>query len=81
MAMKKQQILLVIYIKNKYRGRPAELINSRDTTKWTKTILENHFGEPRDLSSLMQDLHLTCESQIRSPFNNNVPCVKEWTTQ
>lgn len=58
MAVGDQKLLLTLHIKNKLRGRAAELINSRNPTTWEeiKQLLNLHFGDSRDLTSLIQDL-------------------------
>ncbi|KAJ8982005.1 hypothetical protein NQ317_004092 [Molorchus minor] len=58
MAVGNQKTFLTIHIKNKLKGRAAELINSRNPNTWDeiKNLLENHFGDTRDLSALIQDL-------------------------
>ncbi|KAJ8977201.1 hypothetical protein NQ317_011212 [Molorchus minor] len=58
MAVGNQKTFLTIHIKNKLKGRAAELINSRNPNTWDeiKNLFENHFGDTRDLSALIQDL-------------------------
>lgn len=43
MATDNQQVLLVMNIKNRHRGRASEIINSRNPTKWEdiKPLLDN----------------------------------------
>jgi len=54
-----QRVLLVVHIKNKLRGKASQLINSRNVREWNdiRNLLVSHFGDPRDLSSLIHDLH------------------------
>lgn len=70
MAVDNQQLLIVLHIKNKLRGRAAELVNSRNPTTWAdiKLLLENHFGDPRDLSSLINDLQRMRQLGNESPL-------------
>ncbi|KAJ8912178.1 hypothetical protein NQ315_006145 [Exocentrus adspersus] len=58
MAVGEQRKLLIIHIKNKLKGRAAQLINSRNPATWDeiKQLLSLHFGDSRDLTSLIQDL-------------------------
>lgn len=58
MATTEQRLLLVIHIKNKLKGRAAQLINSRNPSTYLeiKQLLNLHFGDSRDLTSLIQDL-------------------------
>lgn len=58
MCIEDQKILLTLHIKNKLRGKAAQLINSRDVQTWPeiKQLLTVHFGDSRDLTSLIQDL-------------------------
>lgn len=58
MASTNQKTLLVIHIKNKLRGRAAQLISSRNPQSYLeiKQLLNLHFGDARDLTSLIQDL-------------------------
>ncbi|KAL1493546.1 hypothetical protein ABEB36_009250 [Hypothenemus hampei] len=53
-----QHIFLIIRIKNQLRGRAAQLINSRDLNQWEEisNLLNIHFGDPRDINSLILDL-------------------------
>lgn len=70
MAQGNQQQLLVLHIKNKLRGRAAELVNSRNPSTWNsiQTLLNNHFGDPRNLSSLIQDLQRMKQLTPESPL-------------
>lgn len=70
MAVGNQKTLLNLHIKNKLRGRAAELINSRNPSTWPeiKILLENHFGDSRDLSSLIQDLQRIRQMPNESPL-------------
>ena len=58
MAVEDQRILLTLHIKNRLRGKAAELVNSRNPATWPeiKNLLEAHFGDSRDLTALIQDL-------------------------
>lgn len=58
MSSQNQKALLVIHIKNKLRGRAAQLISSRNPNSYLeiKQLLNLHFGDSRDLTSLIQDL-------------------------
>lgn len=58
MAINEQKLLLTIHIKNKLRGKAAELINSRNPATWAeiRSLLDAHFGDSRDLTSLITDL-------------------------
>lgn len=64
----KQDILLTVHIKNKLRGRASQLINSRNINNWReiKILLNTHFGDSRDLNSLIHDLN-----RIRQGPNEN----------
>lgn len=70
MAIGNQKVLVTLHIKNKLKGRAAELINSREPKTWQeiKTLLENHFGDTRDLTSLIQDLQRLKQSSSESPL-------------
>lgn len=70
MAVGNQSTLLVLHIKNKLRGRAAELVNSRNPSSWDeiRNLLESHFGDPRDLSSLIQDLQRMRQLPNESPL-------------
>lgn len=70
MCSDNQLVLLVLHIKNKLRGRAAELVNSRNPTTWDdiKDLLENHFGDSRDLSALIQDLQRMRQMPNESPL-------------
>lgn len=52
MAVDNQQLLLVLHIKEKLLDKAAKLVNLRNPVTWTEieAVLENHFGDPRDLS-------------------------------
>ncbi|KAL1489788.1 hypothetical protein ABEB36_013722 [Hypothenemus hampei] len=52
------QHIFLIRIKNQLRGRAAQLINSRDLNQWEEisNLLNIHFGDPRDINSLILDL-------------------------
>lgn len=70
MAVADQKILLSLHIKNKLRGKAAEVVNSRNPTTWgeTKALLESHFGDARDLTSLIQDLQRIHQLSNESPL-------------
>lgn len=70
MAEGNQVLLLALHIKNKLRGRASELINSRNPSTWDeiKTLLENHFGDSRDLSAFIQDLQRMRQLPNESPL-------------
>lgn len=70
MAIDNQKLLLVIHIKNKLRGRAAQLINSRNPSSYVeiKRLLNLHFGDSRDLSSLIQDLQRLRQLGGESPI-------------
>lgn len=70
MAVDTQQALVILHIKNKLRGRAAELVNSRNPTEWIgiRTLLESHFGDPRNLSALIQDLQRMRQIATESPL-------------
>lgn len=57
-AVQNQKVFLILHIKNKLRGKAAELVNSRNPNTWDaiKNLLDTHFGDARDLTSLIQDL-------------------------
>nr|XP_023011636.1 uncharacterized protein LOC111501933 [Leptinotarsa decemlineata] len=58
MSTRDQRNLLTIHIKNKLRGRAAQLISSRnpETYQEIRHLLNLNFGDTRDLTSLIQDL-------------------------
>lgn len=64
------QTTLILHIKNKLRERAAELFDSRNslTSDEIKSLLENRYGDIRDLSALIQDLErmidLSSESSL-----------------
>lgn len=70
MASNDQRYLLVIHIKNKMRGKAAQLINSRNPASYLeiKQLLSLHFGDSRDLSSLIQDLQRLKQLPNESPL-------------
>lgn len=70
MSTEDQKILLVIHIKNKLKGRAAQLINSRNPSTYEeiKQLLNLHFGDSRDLSSLIQDLQRLRQLSNESPL-------------
>ncbi|KAJ8967814.1 hypothetical protein NQ317_004049 [Molorchus minor] len=71
MAIGNQRILLTLHVKNKLRGKAAELINSRNPSTWEeiKILLETHFGDSRDLTSLIQDLQRISQQSNESALN------------
>lgn len=71
MANIEQKVLLSIHIKNKLRGKAAQLINSRNPLSYNeiKSLLNLHFGDSRDLSSLIQDLQRMKQLPNESPLN------------
>lgn len=70
MAIGDQKVLVTLHFKNKLRGRAAELINSRNPNTWgdIKALLETHFGDQRDLSSLIADLQRIRQLTNESPL-------------
>nr|CAI5849420.1 unnamed protein product [Callosobruchus analis] len=58
MAIEEQKVLVVLHIKNKLRGRAAELVNSRNPKTWDEIryLLNTYFGDLGDLTSLIADL-------------------------
>lgn len=70
MCTNDQQILLAIKIKNQLRGKAAQLINSRDLNTWDEIsqLLTVHFGDPRDLTSLIQDLQRMFQLPNENPL-------------
>lgn len=70
MTVGNQKVLLVIHIKNRLRGRAAQLVNSRNPSSYAeiKRLLNLHFGDSRDLSSLIQDLQRLKQLQGESPL-------------
>lgn len=70
MANTQQRVFLVIHIKNKLRGRAAQLISSRNPTTYNeiKQLLNLHFGDSRDLSSLIHDLQRLKQLPNESPL-------------
>ncbi|KAJ8979679.1 hypothetical protein NQ317_001079 [Molorchus minor] len=58
MASTDQKFLLTLHVKNRLRGRAAQLISSRNPNTYPeiKQLLNLHFGDSRDLTSLIQDL-------------------------
>lgn len=70
MSVDDQRLLLILHIKNKLRGRASELINSRNPNTWAeiKSLLETHFGDQRDLTSLIADLSRIKQLPNESPL-------------
>uniref|UniRef100_V5FZK3 Retrotransposon gag domain-containing protein n=1 Tax=Anoplophora glabripennis TaxID=217634 RepID=V5FZK3_ANOGL len=70
MAIGNQKLLLTVHVKNKLKGRAAEIVNSRNPTTWDeiKILLESHFGDSRDLTSLIQDLQRIRQLPSESPL-------------
>lgn len=60
LASEHQKRLIIIHIKNKLRGRASNLINSRHIEEFEdiSTLLKAHFGDSRDITSLIHDLQL-----------------------
>lgn len=60
LASEHQKRLIIIHIKNKLRGRASNLINSRHIEEFEdiSTLLKAHFGDSRDVTSLIHDLQL-----------------------
>lgn len=54
-----QKGLVLVNIKNKLRGRASQIINSRNLNTFNEiqVLLQTHFGDSRDLNSLINDLH------------------------
>lgn len=57
-AVDQQEFLLTVHIKNKLKGKASQLINCRNVETWRdiKQLLIVHFGDSRDLNSLIHDL-------------------------
>nr|CAH7762648.1 unnamed protein product [Callosobruchus chinensis] len=70
MAVGEQRDLLVIHIKNKLRGKAAQLVSSRNPFSYIeiKQLLNLHFGDSRDITSLIQDLQRLKQQQNESPL-------------
>ncbi|KAJ8914817.1 hypothetical protein NQ315_014563 [Exocentrus adspersus] len=70
MAVGNQKKFLTLHVKNKLRGKAAELKNSRNPSSWEeiKALLETRFGDSRDLTSLIQDLQ-RCQNSGESALN------------
>lgn len=70
MAIGNQKALLTVHIKNKLKGRASEAVNCRSPNTWEeiKTLLESHFGDKRDLISLIQDLQRIRQLPNESPL-------------
>ncbi|KAL1516270.1 hypothetical protein ABEB36_000189 [Hypothenemus hampei] len=70
MATMQQKVFLLIHINNKLRGRTAQLISSRSPNSYPeiKQLLSLHFGDSRDLPSLIQDLQRLKELPNESPL-------------
>lgn len=70
MATSQQKLFLVIHIKNKLRGRAAQLVSSRDPQTYPdiKQLLNLHFGDSRDFTSLIQDLQRLKQLSGESPL-------------
>lgn len=69
-AVGNQKFLLIVHIKNKLRGNASQLINSRDVNNWNeiKVLLTTHFGDTRDLNSLIYDLNRLKQQPNESPL-------------
>lgn len=65
-----QKLLLLIKIKNQLRGKAAQLINSRNLSTWDNVsqLLAVHFGDSRDLTSLIQDLQRMHQLSNENPL-------------
>lgn len=70
MCNQTQRHLLAIHIKNRLRGRAAQLVSSRNPQSYLeiKQLLNLHFGDSRDLSSLIQDLQRLKQLSTESPL-------------
>lgn len=70
MCIEEQRIFLTLHIKNKLSGKAAQLINSRDVQTWVEIrhLLTVHFGDSRDLTSLIQDLQRIHQLPNESPL-------------
>lgn len=70
MASQTQKQLSLIHIKNKLRGIAAQLISSRNPLSYleVKQLLNAHFGDTRDVTSLIQDLQRLKQSPSESPL-------------
>lgn len=66
-----QAVLLTVHIKNKLRGRASQLINSRNLKTWEeiKLLLNTHFGDSRDLNSLIHDLNRLKQGNNENPLS------------
>lgn len=62
--------LIVLHIKNKLKGRASQLINSRNLNTWheIRDLLLIHFGDSRDLTSLIHDLQKLKQLPNESPL-------------
>lgn len=69
-AVNDQKRFLVLHIKNKLKFRAAELVNSRNPNSWDsiRNLLEIHFGDSRDLTSLLQDVQRLKQLNGESPL-------------
>ncbi|KAJ8979431.1 hypothetical protein NQ317_003210 [Molorchus minor] len=69
MASTDQKFLLTLHVKNRLRGRAAQLISSRNPNTYPeiKQLLNLHFGDSRDLTSLIQDLQRLRQLQGLEP--------------
>lgn len=71
LASETQIVLLTIHIKNKLKGRASQLINSRDLKTWPviRNLLSCHFGESRDINSLIFDFQQLKQGHNENPQN------------
>lgn len=62
--------LITLHIKNKLKGRASQLINSRQLNTWNeiRDLLLVHFGDSRDLTSLIHDLQKIKQLPNESPL-------------
>ncbi|KAJ8946019.1 hypothetical protein NQ318_023266 [Aromia moschata] len=67
MAVGNQKVLLTVHIKNKLKGRAAELVNSRNPNTWDE-IKKSSRKSFRDLTSLIQDLQRMRQLSGESPL-------------
>lgn len=81
LASEQQKKLILIHIKNKLRGRASNLINSRHITEFgdIATLLKAHFGDSRDITSLIHDLQLLKQlpNEKASSFAHRVQALSD----
>lgn len=70
-ATEEQKYLLTVHLKNKLRGRASQLINSRELRSWIeiRELLRTHFGDSRDLTSLIYALQQIKQGDNENPQN------------